>query len=101
MSLEMYIFYSLASILLVLKYSRQQIGNNNVDWQWNIFIVSQLIKERSNNYFINELFVIFEITYLTFMITVFIISPTIAYDFIISDNYIFKILPPALILSMV
>ena len=98
LSLEMYIFYSLASILLLIDYALLPVGNE--DYQWSVFIISNLIKKRKENEFINNLFVVFEISYITFAITLLIISPLLINQFMQQNQNIDKILKVALILSM-
>lgn len=96
----MYVIFSLASLLYIVKYAMQPLHNNTIDNQWGLILLSKLMKQRRENDFINNLFVTFELSYLTFIITIFIISPILTNNFMQQNNYIFNLLNAALIISM-
>ena len=52
------------------------------------------------NDFINNLIVSFELSYLTFLVTIFIISPVLTNHFMQENIYVFNLLNAALIVSM-
>ena len=53
----MYIIFSLASLLYIIKYTKEPIHNDLTDRQWLLIILSKLLKERRENDFINNMFV--------------------------------------------
>ena len=96
----MYIIFSLASLLYIIKYAKEPIHNDAVDRSWIFIILSKLLKERRENDFINKLFITFELSYLTFIVTILIISLPLTNRFIQENNYTFSLLNAALIVSM-
>lgn len=96
----MYIIFSLASLLYIINYAKEPIHNDVIDRPWMLIILSKLLKERRENDFINNLIVSFELSYLTFIVTIFIISPVLTNHFMQENIYVFNLLNAALIVSM-
>ena len=96
----MYIIFSLASLLYIINYAKEPIHNDVIDRPWMLIILSKLLKERRENDFINNLIVSFELSYLTFLVTLFIISPVLTNHFMQENIYVFNLLNAALIVSM-
>tara|TARA_B100000282_G_scaffold295872_1_gene276183 strand:+ start:2068 stop:2361 length:294 start_codon:yes stop_codon:yes gene_type:complete len=96
----MYIIFSLASLLYIINYAKEPIHNDVIDRPWMLIILSKLLKERRENDFINNLIVSFELSYLTFLVTIFIISPVLTNHFMQENIYVFNLLNAALIVSM-
>ena len=97
----MYILFSLASLFYIVEYAMRPLNNDVIDEQWGLILLSKLIKQREENDFINNLFVTFELSYITFVLTIFIISPILLNHFMQENNNIFNLLNAALIISMV
>lgn len=96
----MYIIFSLASLLYIIKYAKEPIHNDLTDRPWLLIILSKLLKERRENDFINNMFVSFELSYITFVFTIFVISPNLLHHFMQDNRTTINLLNAALIISM-
>ena len=96
----MYFLYVLASFYLLLKYSRQPLHNGASNWQWNVLILAKLFEVKNDIPIMNDIFTAICITYVNFVIVLYVISPLLSDDFIGNTKDHIEMINAAMILSM-
>ena len=95
----MYLLHVLASLHYLIKYTRQPLQNRAGNWQWGVLMLAKMLKVKNDMQFINNLLLVVGLNCFTFIIVLFVISPSLSDDFIRNTEEQFKMINAAIILS--